>query len=79
VARVQPTMRMARRCTALLLPRALPLGQTDGQTDGLTDTQHRVNTLTAYAVRVISNAAIRRLSVCMSVPCLTQKWCILEL
>ena len=70
-------MRIARRCTALLLPRALPLGQTDGRTDGRT--QHRVDTLTAYAVRVISNAAIRRLSVCLSVPCLTQKWCILEL
>jgi len=30
---MQPTMRIARRCTALLLPRALPLGQTDGRTD----------------------------------------------
>ena len=26
---MQPTMRIARRCAALLLPRALPLGQTD--------------------------------------------------
>jgi len=36
---MQPTMRIARRCAALLLmrtlllPSALPLGQTDGQTD----------------------------------------------
>jgi len=35
---MQPTMRIARRCTALLLPRALPAGQTDGRTDGQTDT-----------------------------------------
>jgi len=27
---MQPTMRIARRCTALLLPRALLLGQIDG-------------------------------------------------
>ena len=26
---MQSTMHIARRCTALLLPRALPLGQTD--------------------------------------------------
>jgi len=36
---MQPTMRIARRCAVLPLPRtllpphALPLGQTDGQTD----------------------------------------------
>jgi len=30
----QLMMRIARRCTPLLLPRALPLGQTDGRTDG---------------------------------------------
>jgi len=41
-----PTMRIARRCTVLPLPRALPTGRTDGQTP------HRFNTLTAYAVRV---------------------------
>ena len=27
---MQPTVRIARRCATLLLPRALPLGQTDG-------------------------------------------------
>jgi len=31
---MQPTMRIARRSAALLLPRALLLGQTDGRTDG---------------------------------------------
>ena len=48
---LQPTVRIARRCTALLLARALPMGQTDGRTDRRT--WHRFNTLTAYAVRVI--------------------------
>jgi len=46
----QPTMRIARRCTAMPLPRALPLGQTDGWTDR--QTLHRFNTLITYAVRV---------------------------
>jgi len=31
---MQPTMRIARRCTTLLLLRALSVGQTDGRTDG---------------------------------------------
>jgi len=31
---MQPTMRIARGCTALLLPRELPLGRTGGRTDG---------------------------------------------
>ena len=35
--------RIARRCTALLLPRALPLGHTDRRSDGRT--QRRFNTL----------------------------------
>ena len=30
---MQPTMRIARRYMALLLPHALPLRQTDGRTD----------------------------------------------
>jgi len=30
---MQSTMHIARRCTALLLPRALPVGHTDRQTD----------------------------------------------
>ena len=38
---MQSTMRIARRCTALLLPRALPLGQTDRRIDG--QTQRRFN------------------------------------
>jgi len=55
---MQPTMRIARRCTALLLPRTLytavaraVLGQTDRLTDGRTDrrTRHRFNTRRAYA------------------------------
>ena len=38
---MQSTMRIARRCTALLLPRALPLGHTDRRIDG--QTQRRFN------------------------------------
>jgi len=37
---MQQTMRIARRCTALLLPRALPLGQTDGRKDGHGSVEH---------------------------------------
>ena len=54
---VQPTMRIARRCTALLPLRAMPLGQTDGRTNRRT--RHRFNTLTSYAVRVIKSTAKR--------------------
>ena len=55
--RMQTTMRIARRSTTLLLPRALPLGQTDGQTNGRTDgrTQQRFKTLKACAIRVITD------------------------
>jgi len=35
---MQPTMRIACRCTALLLLRVLPLAQSDGRTDGQKDT-----------------------------------------
>jgi len=52
---MQPTMRIARRCAVLPLPRtllpphALPLGQTDRQTDGRTD-GHGTDMLTASIV-----------------------------
>jgi len=51
VCHINPTTRIARRCTAygfartLLLQRALPLGQTDGRTDRRT--RHRFNTRSA--------------------------------
>ena len=54
---MQLTMRIARRCTALLLPRALPLGQTVGRT------QHRSYRRDAMLARVLAMALCLGLSV----------------
>ena len=62
-------MRIARRCTPLLLPRALPLGQTDGRTDTVPfEYAYRIHRNTVRAIRInLSDQMISKELICKSI------------